>query len=284
MKSTRTAILLGSKPGSVAALLWLKKLGWDVRGVVTSGSTDNYLQEPDLGDVAFGLGIPVHKTQESLNSEPVELVISYMYRNLVKTNTRALGKFAINFHAGPLPEFGGWAFYNQAILEEAPEYGCTCHIMDDAFDTGPIVRVRRFFIDASVETALSLERKAQSEMILLFAEIIALYESTGDLPTMTQDPSRQRYMKQAEFENGKRIPANSTKAEADRIARAFWYPPYSMAHLELPNGDSVEVIPEGVKSELATLLHAQDLRRLIGVLGMENELKASGVLGIDGAE
>ena len=61
-----------------------------------------------------------------------------------------------------------------AILEDSPEYGCTCHIMDENFDSGPLVKVRRFAINPREETALSLE-KSSTEMILLFREVISAY-------------------------------------------------------------------------------------------------------------
>ncbi len=96
----------------------------------------------------------------------MDFVISYMYRHLVKGDVIAMAKqAAVNFHAGPLPAYGGWAFYNVAILENASEYGCTCHYMDEGFDTGPIFKVRNFPINTSLETACSLERKTQREMI-----------------------------------------------------------------------------------------------------------------------
>jgi len=157
-----------------------------------------------------------------------------MCRSLVKKNTLDRGRYALNFHAGPLPEFGGWAFYNVAILEDSPEYGCTCHIMDERFDTGPLVKVRRFAINPREETALSLEKKAQTEMVLLFREVISAYEVTGKISSVDQDPELMRYLNAERFAKMKQIPMEATPEEVDRIARAFWYPPYEIAYYLLP--------------------------------------------------
>jgi methionyl-tRNA formyltransferase len=167
----------------------------------------------------------------------------------------------LNFHAGPLPEFGGWAFYNVAILENRSEYGCTCHYMDEGFDTGPLLRVRRFPIDAARETAVSLEQRAQEEMVRLFVEFCALAESGEPLPRTEQDRSRMRYMTQDQFEALKRIPDGADAETADRHARAFWYPPYGCAYTEA-GGVRLEVVPAVAKEQLATLLHADDYERL----------------------
>jgi methionyl-tRNA formyltransferase len=133
--------------------------------------------------------------------------------------------------------------------------------MDDGFDTGPLLRVRRFPIDASRETAFSLEQRAQEEMIQLFQEFCELAESGKPLPRESQNPSKMRYLTQGEFEKLKEIPADADLETVDRYARAFWYPPYECAYIRI--GDArVEVIPACAKEEMAILLHAQDLARL----------------------
>ena len=264
----KEAILLGSKPASVVALLLLLKQGWTVKEVVASPDQASWLPTPSLYNVANKLGIRTVVKQSLLESTGVDLVISYMCRSLVKKGTLQRGKYALNFHAGPLPEFGGWAFYNVAILEDAPEYGCTCHIMDEGFDTGPLVKVRRFGINPRLETALSLEKKAQTEMILLFREVISAYEISGEITSTNQDRERMRYLNAEQFAKMKQIPPEAMPEDADRIARAFWYPPYDMAYYLLPNGTKLEVIPQIAKNDVATKLQYNDLDDLLGAVGV----------------
>ena len=268
----KEVILLGSKPASVVALLLLLKQGWSVKEVVASPNQASWLPTPSLYEVANRLGIRTVEKQAQLESTDVDLVISYMCRSLVKRSTLDRGRYPLNVHAGPLPEFGGWAFYNVAILEDSPEYGCTCHIMDEGFDTGPLVKVRRFAINPRDETALSLEKKAQTEMILLFREVISAYEVTRRISFVDQDPAQMRYLNADQFSKMKQIPMEATPEEVDRIARAFWYPPYDIAYYLLPNGTRVEVVPQIAKKDLALDLHDSDLDDLFRAAGISSSI------------
>lgn len=267
-----SAILLGSKPGAVVALNLLLENGWDVRAVVAADSEASWLPRPTLKDEARRFGIRSVSNQSDLaGTDGVDLVISYMCKVRVSSKTRGLGKYAINFHAGPLPEYAGWAFYSVAILEDSPTYGCTCHIMDDGFDTGAVVKVRHFDVDIKNETALSLERKAQSEMVQLFFEVISEYWLSGELESEVQDLSKVRYLDRATFEMLKVIPTTANAERADKIARAFWYPPYQIAYYQLPSGDRLEVVPEIAKQGLAPHLHSDDLDLLVESLGQAKQ-------------
>lgn len=253
---------MGSKPGSVVALELLLDRGWDVRYVVVSRAIAHpWIPGITLEERAREAGIPV-VTQAQLPREPVDFVISYMFRYRVKADVIALGKRAsVNFHSGPLPEYGGWAFYNLAIVEGAAEYGCTCHHLDDGFDTGDLVEVRWFPIEAAKHTAWSLERRTQEEMIRLFGDFLTLAESGASIPREPQDRTKHRYFTQEEFEQLKCIPADADAETVDRRARAFWYPPYQCAYVELGT-HRAEVVPQLVKEDVARRLHDDDLERL----------------------
>src|SRR2546429_6446173 len=116
-----SVILLGSKPGSIVALSMMLKRGWNIRYVVTSPRFEHpWIAGPSLKEFATAQGLSVFDSQSELPLEQVDFVISYMFRLLVKPATLQLARRgALNFHAAPLPEFGGWAFYNVAILENA---------------------------------------------------------------------------------------------------------------------------------------------------------------------
>ncbi len=260
-----SVILLGSKPGAVAALTILLELGWDVRYVVVSQQHEyDWIPKPSLREFAQSKNLSILQSQDELpNDTKVDFVISYMCRDRVKPRTLNMAiRAPLNFHAGPLPEFGGWAFYNVAILENATEYGCTCHYMDEGFDTGPLLKVSKFNIDPVQETALSLETKAQNQMIKLFVEFCELAESGTSLPVSDQDPARMRYMTHEEFKELKEIPLDADPEEIDRRARAFWYPPYECAYLVI-GGERIEVVPELAKEHMAKQLHASDLLNLL---------------------
>lgn len=157
-----SVVLMGSKPGSVVALSILLRREWDVRYVVVSRKiSHDWIAGPTLEQFAVSQGLPVLSQADLPRNFGVDFVISYMFRYRVAADVIGMARrAALNFHAGPLPEFGGWAFYNVAILDNAAEYGCTCHYMDEGFDTGPLLKVRRFPIDVREETAMSLEAES----------------------------------------------------------------------------------------------------------------------------
>lgn len=270
-----SVILLGSKPGAVVALSLLLERGWDIRYVIVSKEHEyDWIPKPSLRDFALENSLSVLESQHEIPKDSnVNFVISYMCRDLVKPRTLSMAiTAALNFHAGPLPDFGGWAFYNVAILEDSQEYGCTCHHMDNNFDTGPLLKVSRFSIEPDKETALSLEMKAQEDMIKLFREFCELAELGIPLPKFIQDESKMRYMKRVEFEKLKEIPIDSTAEEIEKIARAFWYPPYTCAYMNIGN-NKVEIIPELAKKHIAKDLHSNDLQKLYVAAGLKTNIQ-----------
>ena len=260
---TPSVILLGSKPAAAVALSILLERGWDVRHVVVARNFDlSWYGGESVEERALAAGVPVVEQDELPRTETADLVISYQFRNLVKPDVLGLARrAALNFHAAPLPEFGGFAYYNVAILEGVETYGCSCHHMDEGFDTGPLLRVREFPVDIRRETAYSLERRAQEEMLRLFVDVCRLVEAGGPLPSTEQDPARKRYLNRDGLVGMKTIPAVADAETVDRYARAFWYPPYECARTTV-NGTPVDVVPEVARAELGPIMHAHDLDRL----------------------
>ncbi len=70
-----------------------------------------------------------------------------------------------------------------------------------------------------------------------------------------------RYFTREEFMALKRIPPEADAETIERTARAFWYPPYECAYIEM-RGHKVEVLPQAVKQGLADLLHQDDYQIL----------------------
>lgn len=264
-----SVILMGSKPGSVVALSMLLGRGWDIRAVVVlEEHYQPWTAGPTLGEFARQNGLPCFVQSELPRTGRADFVLSYMYRKLVKADVLALAdRAALNFHAAPLPELGGFGCYNRAVLNNSTEFGTTCHYMDRDFDTGDILRVTRFPIDPRAETALSVERKAQEEMIRLFHDFCILAESGEPLPRTRQDRSKSEYWTEDALQRMKEIPDGADAETIDRYARAFWYPPYEGAQLRV-DGHRVAVMPRLVGDQLAAALHGDDFARLSGAPGM----------------
>jgi len=260
-----SVIFMGSKPGASVALQTLVERRWDIRAVVVAKSTyQPWTAGPTLEEVARHHGLPVH-LQKDLPREPADWVLSYMFRNLVRPDVLALARrAALNFHAAPLPEFGGFGTYNRAVLERHDRFGATCHYMDEGFDSGDILEVGYCELDPAAETALSVERKAQETMVRLFHRFCALAESGAPLPRAAQDPARRGYRTAEELADMKRIPEGADAETVDRYARAFWYPPYEGAWTEV-GGVRVEITPRAAMEDTAAALHAGDHERLLAV-------------------
>lgn len=257
-----SVIFMGSKPASIIALSLLIHDGWNILFVIPSKDFHRpWIGGPLLEEYARKKHIPI-TTQDTIpRTVQADFVISYMFRDLVKPHVLNLAKrAAVNFHPAPLPEFGGWAFYNVAILEDSKTYGCTCHYMDNHFDTGPILKVRTFPIDPAQETALSLERKTQSEMLYLFKDFCVLATKHKQLPKVAQNKKKMRYLTREQFYKLKKIPNSLSEYDIQKYARAFWYPPFECGYRL--NHHKIEIIPEIAKNEIGSLLHANDFEDL----------------------
>jgi len=252
-----TVMLMGRKPGAADALEYLLQRGHRVAAVISS--------EPRaesgprwLHDAAAGRGIAVLSDEEAyarLAGQPadpllanIDLVLSYLHRRRIRPALIDLPRVGcFNFHPAPLPELRGVAGYNFAVLENMAEYGVSVHWVSPELDTGDIVEVKRFPIDPASETALSLERKAQAALFALFTEFIRLVEENRPLPALRQGPGR--YISRKQMLAAMRILPEDTPELIDRKARAFWFPPYQGACIEV-GGRRFTVVPDLVLREL----------------------------------
>ena len=104
-----------------------------------------------LGDVLGVDGIEFYSIFTAKDAVPANtpanleilprLAISYCYPRLIpKALLDIPYKGWVNFHPGPLPEFKGPGETTAAVEQAVMEWGVTCHIMDEGFDTGPVIQ------------------------------------------------------------------------------------------------------------------------------------------------
>src|SRR5216683_1478784 len=177
-------ILMGKdKPVVRRGFDYLLKHGYFVVAVV--GPNNGPATGKRLVDIAARRGVPTTTDKhlydvlegrarpESLpfSLDDIDLVVSLLFWKRIRKPLIQLPKIGcINFHPAPLPEFRGIGGYNVAILENLPYWGAAAHFVDETFDTGDLIHVRRFDIAASQETAFSLEQKTQALIFELFTE------------------------------------------------------------------------------------------------------------------
>ena len=211
-------------------------------GIPTASDEDlyRYLREGNRKDYTFSL-------------EDIDLVISVLFWKRIKRPLIELPKIGcINFHPAPLPEYRGFAPYSFGIYENQSHWGVSAHFVDETFDTGDIIKTRTFKIDPRQETAFSLEQKSQVFLLELFDEVIDELLQKGTLPRAPQDIGRLRTKE--DFENLRRIQSGDTAEEIERKVRAFWYPPYSGAAVEI-GGREYTLVSEELLEELGKKYH-----------------------------
>ena len=262
-------IFCGRKRAALDALDHLLKRGWPVLAVVPRAAEPDWMDPPGFHDgiVERGLDYVTQKdlidalvhgggsaTARSFLSEPVDLVISYLFPDRVQQPLLDVARIAaINLHPGPLPEYGGLAGYNYAILDEQDTYAVTAHHMDESFDTGDIILRKDFPFDWRISTALDLEKMSRPYLLSTFQEVVHMVELGSALPRISQ--GKTHYTTKDEFESSKVIDlAKDSPKDVEKKARAFWYPPYEGAYV-INGGVKFTVIPECKLEELGYLIH-----------------------------
>jgi methionyl-tRNA formyltransferase len=237
-----------SKRSVVRALDLLVDRGVEVIAVVAA-EPDPWVREPQRLDLAarrHGLRLVPESELYAAPPPGVDLVISFLYPRLIREPLLSLGGIGcLNFHPAPLPDFRGVGGYNLAVLEGLGEWGVSCHFMDERFDTGDLVEVERFPIDADAHTAFSLDLQSGERLVALFGRVIDRVLAGEQLPRTPQGEGR--YISRDEFE---RLRVVGPGDDLDRKLRAFWYPPYPGAVLEV-DGRRLTLLDDRLLAEVA---------------------------------
>lgn len=229
---------MGSKKQGVEALRFLV-VNWEV--VAVDGDNEvkaeaRYLGIPcisqeDMCSYIRGSDYArIHYGKDYVGLDKVDLLISYLYKQKVVEPLLSYPRLGcVNFHPGWLPDFGGACGYNIAILEKALQYGCTAHFMTDQIDRGDIIARRAVYLYGG-ETAYSLAMKTYEEMFELLQFVWRSFEN-GTVKRIPQ--KNTRYMKWAEVDKLRTILPEDDTETIDRKIRAFYFPPYNGAEIEL---------------------------------------------------
>lgn len=245
-------IFMGRKQYAADMLQWTVNQGIEVVLVCT----DSQFSESPTMKKAEELGIPVvsmEEAEEYVMTHPgdIDLAVSYLYwRKIRKPLIEGPRYGCINFHPAILPDWRGCAGYNVAILKKLPEWGATAHYVDETIDTGSVIKVFKFDFDYRIETAYTLEKKTQSIQVELYKSVILDVLEKGHLDCLPQKPEDGVYISRKEMNDMKKLDVHSLENEdLDTKIRAFWFPPYDGAYIE-------------VKGEKYTLVNQQILKSL----------------------
>jgi methionyl-tRNA formyltransferase len=236
------------KRSAARALDWLVEQGVDVAVVVGSTPDAWTRDEQRLDLVAERHALALVGDEELYAAPPrdIDIVISFLFWKRIREPLLSLGRIGcLNFHPAPLPDLRGLGGYNVAILEALPEWGVSCHFVDESFDTGDLVEVVRFPIDQHAETAFSLDLRSQERLLELFQRVMARALAGEELPREPQGDGR--YVDRAEFESLRLVRPGD---DLERKLRAFWYPPHPGAVLEV-DGRRLTLVDEALLAEVA---------------------------------
>ena len=239
-----------SKRSAARALAWLVERGCEVPAVVASEPDEWTLDEQRVDLVAREHGLPLMSEAELYDAADalggVDLVVSFLFWNRIREPLISLGRIGcVNLHPAPLPDLRGVGGYNVALLEGRDEWGVSCHSVDASIDTGDLVEVERFPIDPGAETALSLDVRSQERLLTLFQRVMERALAGEELPREPQGEGR--YVSREELEELRVVRPGD---DLGRKLRAFWYPPWPGAVVEV-DGRRLTLVDETLLAELA---------------------------------
>ena len=160
-----------------------------------------------------------------------DLAIVNTYGKLIKKEIiEALRGRIINVHCAPLPKYRGMYAYNWGIYNGEKEWGVTVHYVNERFDEGEIIRIKKFPIDQETICVKKLEMESQRIGYELIMEVINGFMNE-ERPTGISQKSGGGYYSRADFEQLKIINDSDSVEEIERKIRACWCPPYEGAYI-----------------------------------------------------
>jgi phosphoribosylglycinamide formyltransferase-1 len=122
----------------------------------------------------------------ALIDHEIDLVVLAGY--LRKIGPRTLAAFAgriINTHPAPLPAFGGPGMHGERVHQAVLTAGvrdsaATIHLIDDDYDTGPVIAERPVPVHPDDTAATLQERVQAAERDLLVSTLAALVTGPGE--------------------------------------------------------------------------------------------------------
>lgn len=243
---------MGRKKQSAELLEWTINQGIEIVRVCT----DNQFENSPTAAKAKELGIPVvsmEEAEEYVTAHPgeIDLAVSYLYwRKIKKPLIEGPNYGCINFHPAILPDWKGCGGYNIAILNKLPEWGVTVHFVNESIDTGNIIRVDRFPFDYKKDTAKTLEKVTQDALVNLYKETLLNIRDNGKPEALDIDNSQGTYISRNQMNDMKKITEEDLKSDdLDVKIRAFWFPPYDGAYIEV-NGKKYTLVDKEILDTL----------------------------------
>jgi phosphoribosylglycinamide formyltransferase 1 len=135
------AVAAGSIPGRIICLIYNRKAAFAAERARAAGIPAVYINQLSFPDEeAFKQEI--HETLLAYNAEIV--VLAGWLKKLSAETTRRYANRIVNTHPALIPAFCGLGMYGHNVHEAVLAFGakvsgCTIHLVEEAYDTGPII-------------------------------------------------------------------------------------------------------------------------------------------------
>ena len=166
--------------------------------------------------------IKISKNYDYLISFLNSMYINKSVRKKIKINS-------FNFHPGP-PEYPGFGCYNFAMLDKVNFYGSTVHIINDKFDSGKIINVKKFKFSYKKFNLEKLIRKTHENVIKQAKDFINDIQNKKLKIEGNLKWKKKAYTKK-EFEAAREIKLNDTRKNILKKIKAFSYKNYESVYL-----------------------------------------------------
>ncbi len=162
-------LLDATRGGDVPATIALVVASRECRGA-------NIAREANLQTLVITKPLTSDGVDEIAREHRIDLLVLAGYIRLLPIPHRLRGR-VVNIHPALLPDFGGPGMHglrvHQAVLAAgARESGCTVHLCDDRYDTGPVILQKRCPVlpddtpQSLADRVFAIERNAYPEALV----------------------------------------------------------------------------------------------------------------------
>ena len=129
---------------------------------------------------SISLEYKIYTIKDDLSIEPFDLGVSYCYpRKITEPLLSTPKKGFVNYHPGLLPKYKGPTETDDAIKNKEIQWGVTVHYMDENYDTGKIIQIKKIDLHEPPTSTQELGAISHYFLFQLFKEtILNIYKTT----------------------------------------------------------------------------------------------------------
>lgn len=129
---------------------------------------------------SLSLKYEIYTVKDIPPNSPFDLGVSYCYpRKITEPLLSTPKKGFVNYHPAPLPKYKGPTELDEAIKNKEMHWGVTVHYMDENYDTGPIIKIKKIDLHEPPTSTQELGAISHYFLFQLFKEtLLDIYKGT----------------------------------------------------------------------------------------------------------